>query len=410
MRRCRSASTSWNNWERRNDTARLAFVTPRYGDHILGGAETAVRGLAELLAAQGMAVEVFASCTNNLFDWRNEVPAGCETLRGVTVNRYPVVWQDRKRHVELFARILHNEHLSVDEQFEWLATGAHSPDLYRALANRGGEFDLFFFAPYPFPLVHYAAAVNPSRSVIWPCLHDEAYAYLAPTHLMLQEGRGLLFNSLPEMELARDQLQVKHARSHVVGVSVPATKPDGARFRRTCGLQEPFLLYSGRLEGAKNLPLLIDYFAEYKANHPGPLKLVLMGDGPSKKPHPDLIYIGYQTAETKEDAFAAAIALCQPSVNESFSIVIMESWLAGRPVMVHCECPVTRHHVVESGGGLYFCNYDEFAAGLSLLIEDEALSRRMGKAGRQYVLSQHGPDAVSARFHTALQDWLIDPP
>jgi glycosyltransferase involved in cell wall biosynthesis len=387
-------------------TARLAFVTPRYGDHVLGGAETAVRSLAEMLTAQGMHIEVFTSCANNLLEWRNELPAGRDISRGVAVHRYPIIWQNRKRFEELFTRILHNDRLSVDEQFEWVAAGAHSPDLYRALANRSHDFDLFFFAPYLFPVVQYAAAVQPARSVIWPCLHDEAYAYLAPTHLMLAQSCGLLFNSLPEMQLAGEQLQVNHPRGHVIGVSVPATQPDGERFRNITGIRDPFLLYSGRIEGAKNVPLLIDYFVEYKARHPGPLKLVLMGNGPDKKLHPDVLYIGFQPAGTKEDAYAAAVALCQPSVNESFSIVIMESWLAGRPVMVHCECAVTRHHVVQSGGGLYFCNYDEFDAGLTRLIEDEALSRRMGDAGRQYVLTQHGPDAVSARFHTALQDWL----
>ncbi len=388
------------------DTRRLAFVTPRYGDHILGGAETAVRSLAEMLAAQQMQIEVFTSCADNLIEWRNEAPAGRETLRGVTVNRHPVIWQDRKRHQALFARILHHERLSIDEQFEWLATGAHCPTLYRDLAQRSDDFDLFFFAPYPFPLVHYAAAVNPIRSVVWPCLHDEAYAYLAPTRLMLEQSRGLLFNSQPEMAFAGEQLRVKHARGHVIGVSVPDIQPDGERFRRATGIHDPFLLYSGRLESAKNVPLLIEHFTQYKASHPGPLKLVLMGDGPCKTPHPDLVYIGFQPAETKADAFAAAVALCQPSVNESFSIVIMESWLAGRPAMVHCECAVTRHHVVQSSGGLYFCNYAEFEAGLSLLLEDERLCRRMGEAGRQYVLSQHGPHAVSARFHAAMHDWM----
>jgi glycosyltransferase involved in cell wall biosynthesis len=390
-------------------TARLAFVTPRYGDNILGGAETAVRTLVELLAAQGMAVEVFTSCATDLMDWRNSAPAGQSTLRGVTVHRFPIAWQQQQRHIELFARILHNDKLSVDEQFEWMTTGPHAPALYRALAERNPDFDLFFFAPYPFPMIQCAAALAPAKSVIWPCLHDEAYAYLAPTRLMLQESRGLLFNSLPEADLAVEQLKIKHDKKHVVGIPVLPMHSNGAQSRQAAGLHDPFLLYAGRIEGSKNVPLLIEYFIEYKKRHPGPLKLALMGDGPSKKLHPDLVYLGFLPKESKADVYGAALALCQPSVNESFSIVIMESWLAGRPVMVHCDCAVTRHHVVESGGGLYFCNADEFDAGLTRLIEDSALSRRMGEAGRQYVLAQHGPDAVSARFHAALQDWLGAP-
>ena len=40
---------------------RVGFVVPRYGDDIVGGAETLVRGLAEHLAAAGSTVEVLTT-------------------------------------------------------------------------------------------------------------------------------------------------------------------------------------------------------------------------------------------------------------------------------------------------------------------------------------------------------------
>ena len=41
---------------------RVAFVTPRYGRHVVGGAESAARQLAEhLVASTGWHVEVFTS-------------------------------------------------------------------------------------------------------------------------------------------------------------------------------------------------------------------------------------------------------------------------------------------------------------------------------------------------------------
>ena len=53
--------------------------------------------------------------------------------------------------------------------------------------------------------------------------------------------------------------------------------------------------------------------------------------------------LGFVDIQDKYDITAAATLLCQPSKNESFSIVIMESSLCGRPVLVHEACEVTKH-------------------------------------------------------------------
>jgi glycosyltransferase involved in cell wall biosynthesis len=108
---------------------------------------------------------------------------------------------------------------------------------------------------------------------------------------------------------------------------------------------EPFLLYVGRKEAGKNVPLLIDYFAQYKRQYGGELCLVLVGKGAVEIP-PDrrhnILDLGFLSEQDKLDAYAAALALCQPSCNESFSIVMMEAWVAGTPTLVHANCAVTR--------------------------------------------------------------------
>jgi glycosyltransferase involved in cell wall biosynthesis len=388
---------------------RLAFVVPRYGQHILGGAETFVREMAEALVGAGHAVEVFTTCATDLLKWENDLPAGTSCIGGVTVLRYPIEWMNRKRYLELFNKIVFNQPTSLDEQFEWLHTAPHSPQLYQAINRRLHDFSLFFFAPYPFPLIHYAAAIAPSHSVIWPCLHDENYAYLAPTQLMLRQARGLMFNTLPEYELAARRLKIDHPHAHIIGFGMKPYQADSHRFRAATGVTEPFVLYSGRLESSKNVPLLIDYFIRFKSRHPGALKLALLGDGPVKVKHPDVIMLGFKQGRDKLDVYSAASVLCQPSVNESFSIVIMESWLSGVPVLVHCDCDVTYYHVTQSAGGLVFCNYEEFEAALGLLTTNAELNTRMGEAGRQYVSREYGWPAVLARFETALRDWCTAP-
>jgi glycosyltransferase involved in cell wall biosynthesis len=181
---------------------------------------------------------------------------------------------------------------------------------------------------------------------------------------------------------------------------------DPSRFRRRFGLSDPFILYAGRLSPTKNLLELVSFFTAYKRLRPGPLKLVLMGQEMMSIPaHPDVLPIGFQSEQDKLDAYAAALALCQPSLLESFSIVIMESWLAGAPVLVHGDCDATRYHVSRSNGGLYYVGFEEFAGALDWLMEHPVERRQMGHSGRAYVLREYNWETVLDRFRDALKVW-----
>jgi glycosyltransferase involved in cell wall biosynthesis len=386
----------------------LAFVTPRYGPDVLGGAETLVRHTAERLAARGHVVGVYATCVTNLHDWENGRTPGDSVEAGVHVRRFPVVWGDRPLHLALTGRIAGAPPLSVAEQFEWLHSGPHSPDLYRALAR--SDHDLVFGAPYLFPLVNYALAVAGSRAVAWPCLHDEAHARLAPAILMLRDAHAIVFNTEPERALAHGALQLRPAREAVIGAGVDALPADAARFRAKFGIDGPFVLYAGRLEEGKNVPLLIDLFERYaamqsKADPAGALRLVLMGEGPSSREALGVARVGFQDEQTKHDAMAAALALCQPSVNESLSFVLLEAWRHGTPALVHANCAVTTHLVAESGGGLYFGDATTFAATLDLLRTQPAFAARLGRAGRAYSEAHFAWDGVLNRLEHAIQAW-----
>ena len=84
---------------------------------------------------------------------------------------------------------------------------------------------------------------------------------------------------------------------------------DGEWFRRQYGLSH-FLLYSGRLEDGKNVPLLLDYFARYKTEHLDcGIALVLTGVGSMQSQpnqHPDVHFLGTLPEHALPSLFAAA--------------------------------------------------------------------------------------------------------
>lgn len=386
---------------------RLALVVPRYGEDVLGGAETFARCLAEDLVASGLAdVEVLTTCAADQFSWANVRPAGTTQLHGVRVHRFPIdPAKDRPGYERLHARLIMGEWLPLADQYAWVHQSAHSSALYAALSRQLPSFDFVIPVPYLFGTTYYAAAIDPARTILWPCLHDEVYAYLQPTVDMFRACRGVLFNTLPEQQLA-ERLYGALPGGRIAGFGLDPFTASGDRFRRERGLAEPFILYSGRLEPSKNLPLLLSCFEEYKRRRRGPLKLALMGTGPMAIPRrADIVPLGFQQGQRKLDAYAAATLLCQPSVNESFSIVIMESWLAGVPVLVHSDCRVTRYHAERSQGGLCFRSYEEFEAILDLLLARPELRRGLGANGRAYVQSQYSWPAVLKRFTAALDSW-----
>jgi len=68
---------------------KVAFVTPRYGPEVMGGAETAARQLAEHLVADcGAEVEVFSTCALDHVTWEDVLEPGDSELNGVTVHRF----------------------------------------------------------------------------------------------------------------------------------------------------------------------------------------------------------------------------------------------------------------------------------------------------------------------------------
>jgi glycosyltransferase involved in cell wall biosynthesis len=166
------------------------------------------------------------------------------------------------------------------------------------------------------------------------------------------------------------------------------------------------LLYVGRLEPGKNLALLYEYVRRY-VDAGGDLQLVIAGEGPLRPPadHPAFDWRGPVSESEKSALLSSALALCQPSANESFSLVLMESWLAGRPVLVWGPCAVTKGHVQRCQGGLWFWGYAEFAEAIRWFKANRESGRQMGANGREYVERNFRWPAIAGAFKQTLEAW-----
>ncbi|MDA8217162.1 MAG: glycosyltransferase family 4 protein [Dehalococcoidales bacterium] len=390
----------------------VAFVVPWFGEEVVGGAETLVRQLAENLhASRGLAVEVLTTCARDgaggwSADFHKE---GTSVQRGVTVRRFKLDRRPKTRFDDVNSRLMRGISVTPEEEALFLREIVNSSRLYDFI-DRNKDNRVFVFAPYPFGTTYWGAKVAPDRSFLIPCLHDEGYAHMMLMREMFQTFQRMLFLSLPEMALARRLYDLPEERLFLLGAGVDVEATGNAdRFRERFGVREPFVLYVGRRSVGKSTPLLIDYFCRFKERTSRPrlrdLKLVLAGSGPVDVPAEhlaDVVDLGFLSEEEKRDAYAAALLTCQPSVQESFSLVIMESWVQRTPVLVHAACDVTRDHCLRSNGGLFFANYGEFAGCLEFLDANPVVRRKMGRLGREYVRANSSWERITEKFVSAV--------
>lgn len=389
---------------------RIAVIPARYGPKIIGGAEIVLRRIAAGLQDRGWDVEVLTTCAVDYFGWENEVPAGVSVEDGLTVRRFPVVKTTAGRERDVLGhRMLAGDRLTLAEQLRWLNDDVRVPELYDHLLDHAQDYRALLFGPYLFWPAFTCSQIAPERSLLWTCLHDEPYAYQPVFEPMLSGLAGLFLQTDPEHELAHRV--VPHLAPHAVvgcGVELP-TGYDPAGFRERHGLGDrPFLLYAGRREGAKGWDELLNAFAAAVKGRGLPFSLVTMGAGPVVAPsgvEDRVVDLGFLPDEERDNAYAAAAAYVQPSRYEAFSRTIMESWLAGTPVIGVGEGGVVRWHIERSRAGIVYDDGHELEEALAFIAERPDLAARLGERGRRYVLDNYQWRDVLDRIEGRIVEW-----
>ncbi len=383
---------------------KIGFVTPWFGENIPGGAEAELRGLATHLSSANVPVEILTTCVKEFAsDWGyNYYTEGEYRECGLTVRRFKADKRNRELFDGVNHKLMQGIKINSDEEQIYARHMINSKRLYRYMDNNKSEYSLFVFIPYMFGTTYNGCSVCPEKSIIIPCLHDESYAYMNIFRDRFSKVAGMIFLSKPEADLTKKLYQLDNVYSAVLGgggFSEITFNKD--IFLERYNIKEPYILYMGRKDVGKNVDILLRYFAMYKKRMKNKLKLILLGGGEIEVPsfvRDDVYDLGFVTYEDKYNAAAGALFLCQPSQNESFSLVIMESWLCKRPILVNEQCAVTKHFARESKGGLYFKDYFEFESCINYFLYHPDIADEMGENGREYVLHNFMWDVIVQKY------------
>ena len=385
---------------------KLAFITPRYGTEVIGGAETAARMLAERLCRRpGWDVEVMTSCALDHLTWENTEPPGSSVINGVTVRRFPTASRRLLGYFELDARLrVSPTTATLAESRRWVAlNGPMCPDLVEAVAATYA--DIVACYPYLFATTVDGIAVSKVPTVLHPAAHDEPALYLSAFRQSFRDIDGFVYHTQAERELMEYAFGIGARPQIVLGLGVNEPAGAGRPGGDVLGIGDrPYLCYLGRVDEHKGCVMLAEYFGRYKESHPGDLALAFVGPVSDKAPdHPDVVVTGTVSEADKWDILAGAQVMVNPSAYESFSLVLLEAWSLGIPALVNASCAATMEHCRRSGGGLWFESYRSFEVTVDRLVGDGGLRSSLGEAGRQYTARYYRWSSIVDRYTRFLE-------
>jgi glycosyltransferase involved in cell wall biosynthesis len=413
---------------------KIAFIVQRYGTEILGGSEYHCRLIAERLAPRHQ-VEVLTTCARDYISWKNEYPQGTDRIRGVTVRRFA---NTRTRDITAFNRysewVFTSSH-SRDDEMEWVRQqGPWCPALLEYLERNQQNYDVLIFFTYLYAPTLLGVRIAPQKSILVPTAHDEPAIHLEVYKELFSAPAGIAYNTDVERRFLTTHFSIRAIEEETVGCGVdlpqgqrdrpdeaddgtdgpvqveeppdeerpPSWRPHlagrGVLFRRRHRLHGPIALYGGRIDPGKGCEELIEYFSSYVQDG-GDASLVLMGVKLMPLPEePFIRFAGRLSDEERLQALESATVVVVPSPYESLSLLALESFAVGTPILANARSDVLVDHCQKSNAGLYYADRDEFVESMKLLVADHRLRTVMGRNGRAYVRKNYRWDVILSKY------------
>lgn len=408
---------------------KIAFVVQRYGVEVNGGAEYFCRILAERLTAT-YEVDVLTSCALDYVTWANWYTEETTLINNVRVHRFATEYE-RQAKAEEYSKVETKiKKWSRPEEWQglgWLRMwgralvgktvrqyskrwaqyqGPYAPGLVDYLKHNHKQYDALIFITYLYYPTVIGLNVAPEKSIFIPTAHDEIPIYLPFFQSVFQKPRAILFLTPAEKDFVHKQFKNSTIYNDIIGVGIESPEAVSEKSAADIlGQNADYVLYIGRIDVAKGCDLLFDLFRRYKEANPSGLKLVLVGQAFMPIPdHPDIVTAGFVDEPTKATLLAGAKALVMPSPYESLSMVTLESFAAGIPVIANADCAVLRDHIEGSQGGLSYRNYADFEKAINQILTQN--TSIMAQNGRAYVQQYYTWNTVLSTFDKTI-DYVV---
>jgi glycosyltransferase involved in cell wall biosynthesis len=201
------------------------------------------------------------------------------------------------------------------------------------------------------------------------------------------------------------------------GVEFPPVQVEKTQARQRLGIaaDATVVLFLGRIDGKKNIHLIIRAFELVRASNPESL-LIIAGERHAGKYVSQLDalvaqlglessvrWLGFVDEAAKPDVFSSSDVFVHASESEGMAVAILESMSYGIPTFVSRGCYMTRaakaEAVMEVGS-----SYIEMGCALSEWLASPQALEGLGQRGRSYVRDQHNWESIASQMLAAYQE------
>ncbi|MCX5727206.1 MAG: glycosyltransferase family 4 protein [Candidatus Saganbacteria bacterium] len=378
----------------------------------MGGAPNYVKEMSERFVRDGNEVTVYTTNAWDLeflfFPDRKSIMISEENVNGVKVRRYPV------RHLKpnnMLRKIL-GRLPSAGARFLFKFPSAIMPELWRDIIVSSRNYDLIHATPSPFYSLIYPAYVAARLwnipFIVTPFIHtgiprgdSQLAMHTTPDQIRILKASNLVIVQSEIEKQALVMRGIKNERIFILGMGVNPDDIKGGdpvrfRLKHRIATNEAIIIYVGMITYDKGAFHVLDAFR--KLLECG-LKTTLVMAG-----HPSIEFQQYYDSQPlmvrqyciltenisgmdKMDLFEAADLLVLPSRADSYGIVFLEAWLAGKPVIGAFAGGVPEVIIDGKDGFLIpFGNAHMLAEYIITLLNNPELRRKMGNSGREKVL------------------------
>ncbi len=387
---------------------KIGIVVQRYAHDINGGAEYHARLIAELLN-NDYEIEVFTSKAIDYITWEDHFKDEIEIINNVKVNRFSVRKpRNPKSFGEIQNFILNEEH-SINDEYLWMEEqGPLLDELLLNLEKRYNEFDLFIFFSYRYYHSFYGIKKFKDKSILVPTAEHDDIIYLRLFKNFFHLPKAFVYNSLEEKEIINKISDNKSVPGDIVGVgSEIPDKFEPESFRKKYNIRNRYFLYIGRLDENKGIPMLFDYYLTLLNEKKIDMDLVLIGKEKIEIPkHKKIIHLGFLQNKEKFDALKGSEFLIIPSQYESLSMVSLEAWAIGKPVVANGKTEVLKGQCIRSNAGLWFENYEEFKEIILLLDKNKNLLINLGENGIEFFKKNYTWQVIKEKYNNIIKKSL----
>ena len=302
---------------------------------------------------------------------------------------------------------------SLRDELAWLeAEGPTSPALVNHIKAHEADYDFFIFFSFRYHHSFHGCRAVASKAILVPTAERDGALGLGLYPPVFRGIRAFMYNSYEERALIHGVSNNQSVPGVVVGIgSEIPERTNAGRFRQKFDMRDRFAIYVGRIDENKGCAELFEFFEHYSAALVDGMHLVLVGSAHLPIPaHPRIHHVGFLEDQDKYDAMAAAELLIMPSYLESLSMVALEAWALGKPVLANAKCDVLQGQCLRSNAGLFYANFHEFAETLGAIDSNPVLQAALGRNGRAFFEKHYSWPVIEKKYVDMLQQLSKETP